>query len=233
MPKRRQRVQHLPFLILHDNVNIPFRIFSQQLDNQSYFDLETAATNRTLQEFRAVDRKEPLTVHEIYALEKAAVPSCIRCNIHHVLQYLTECLEFDFATYSQRNNSMFTPPSPIQQLSYGLEYVSEQHMLPTLHIKESSYDGTDKLIPELLRQLYIFQGQDNNSFEQMDWLVILFRWFHLVMAFANSLTAGHGLMHTFTLLEKKGLNTVQTRGPFHQNLHDAICHVIKAHFCTC
>ncbi|KAH7890498.1 hypothetical protein F5I97DRAFT_1799085, partial [Phlebopus sp. FC_14] len=67
-----------------------------------------------------------------------------------VLQYLTECPKFDFATYPQRNDSMFTPPSPVQQLSYGPEYVSEQHMLLTLHIEESSYDRTDKLISELL-----------------------------------------------------------------------------------
>ncbi|KAF8141804.1 hypothetical protein EV363DRAFT_1443741 [Boletus edulis] len=60
------------------------------------------------------------------------------------------------------------------------------------------------------------------------------------MAFANSLhkqylgtTAGRGLMHAFTLLEKKGLTSVQTHGPFHQNLHDAIYHVAEAHFRTC
>ncbi|KAH7890497.1 hypothetical protein F5I97DRAFT_1933786 [Phlebopus sp. FC_14] len=80
-------------------------------------------------------------------------------------------------------------------------------------------------------ELYRFQGQDNNSFERMNWLVILFEWFHLVMAFANSLhkqylgnTASHGLMHAFTLLEKKGLNT---------NLYDTICYVTEAHFRTC
>ena len=40
-------------------------------------------------------------------------------------------------------------------------------------------------------------------------------------------------MHAFTLLERKGLHTVQTRGPFHQNLHDAIYHVTEAHFRAC
>ena len=32
---------------------------------------------------------------------------------------------------------------------------------------------------------------------------------------------------------RKGLNAVQTRGPFHQHLHDAISHVAEAHFCAC
>ena len=60
------------------------------------------------------------------------------------------------------------------------------------------------------------------------------------MAFANSLhkqylgtTAGQGLMHAFTLLERKGLHTVQTCGPFHQNLYVAIVSVAEAHFRTC
>ncbi|KAH7890098.1 hypothetical protein F5I97DRAFT_1934861 [Phlebopus sp. FC_14] len=87
----------------------------------------------------------------------------------------------------------------------------------------------DQLIAEWMQGLYRFRGQDNNSFEQMDWLVILFGWFHLYLGS----TVDRGLMHTFTLLEKKRLNTVQTRGSFHQNLHDAICHVTEAHFHTC
>ncbi|EGN97847.1 hypothetical protein SERLA73DRAFT_56396 [Serpula lacrymans var. lacrymans S7.3] len=40
-------------------------------------------------------------------------------------------------------------------------------------------------------------------------------------------------MHAFTLLERKGLSFVQTRGPFHQNLHDAITQVAEAHFRAC
>ena len=40
-------------------------------------------------------------------------------------------------------------------------------------------------------------------------------------------------MHVFTILSRKGLGTVQTRGPFHQHLHKAITHVAEAHFRTC
>ena len=61
-----------------------------------------------------------------------------------------------------------------------------------------------------------------------------------MMAFANSLhkqyigtTAGYGLMHAFTLLERKGLTNIQTSGPFHQNLHDSIYHVTEAYFLAC
>ena len=78
------------------------------------------------------------------------------------------------------------------------------------------------------------------SFDQLDWLVMVFSWFHLMMAFANSMhkqypgaNAGRGLMHAFMVLERKGLHTVQTCGPFHQQLHDAIYHVTEAHIHDC
>ena len=84
------------------------------------------------------------------------------------------------------------------------------------------------------------QCEDHNGHNRLDWLVVVFGWFHLLMAFANSLHrqylgsgAGRGLMHTFTILSHKGLGTVQTRGPFHQHLHEAISHVAEAHFRTC
>jgi hypothetical protein len=62
----RDMVQHLPFVVTHDNINIPFRVFSQRINNQSHFDSGTASTlffqpnappeqplcNRTLQEYR-------------------------------------------------------------------------------------------------------------------------------------------------------------------------------------
>jgi len=98
----------------------------------------------------------------------------------------------------------------------------------------------DQLTSAWLQGLFNFHAQDFNSFERLDWLVPTFGWFHLLMAFANSLhmqylgtTAGYGLMHAFTLLERRGLTLVQTCGPFHQNLYDAICHVTEAHFHAC
>ena len=78
------------------------------------------------------------------------------------------------------------------------------------------------------------------SFDRLNWLVVVFGWFHLMMAFANSMhkqylgtNAGHGLMHAFMVLERKGLHTIQTRGPFHQQLHDAIYHVTEARIRDC
>ena len=86
MENVRKLVQTLPFVITHDNVNIPFRVYSQRLDNQSHFDCGTASTvffqpdaplehplcNRTLQDFRAQGRKSPLSITKIYDLAQAA-----------------------------------------------------------------------------------------------------------------------------------------------------------------
>lgn len=79
----------------------------------------------------------------------------------------------------------------------------------------------DQLTVERLRGLFKYRAQDHTSFDRLDWLVVVFGWFHLMMAFANSMhkqylgtNAGRGLMHAFTLLEWKGLHTIQTHGPF-------------------
>ena len=61
-----------------------------------------------------------------------------------------------------------------------------------------------------------------------------------MMAFTNSIhrqylgtNAGCGLMHAFTVPEWKGLHSIQTCGPFHQQLHNAIYHVMEAHIHDC
>ncbi|KAH7925761.1 hypothetical protein BV22DRAFT_1160019 [Leucogyrophana mollusca] len=286
MDKLCEMVRLLPFVISHDNVNIPFRVFTQRVNNQSHFDPRTAATvffqphappepplcNRTLQEYCREGKKTPLSIIEIYNLSQAAAPHQYLRDVHHILQYLVDSPEFEFSTYSQQNHVTFSSPEPVQKLPTGPEYITQQFMLGTVHIDEASYEGNDQLMLEFfrqmqlhtedetkktglhrvipwvgdqltverLRELFKFRAQDHNSYDRLDWIVVLFSWFYLQMAFANSLhkqylgmNAGRGLMQAFTLLERKGLNSVQTRGPFHQNLHDAITHVAEAHFRAC
>ena len=70
----------------------------------------------------------------------------------------------------------------------------------------------------------------------MDFVVLIFGWLHLQMAFANSLhmqylgtSSGRGLKQAFELLERKGLAKVLTWGPFFHNLDEALYHVAEAH----
>jgi len=104
LTKLRDMVQHLPFVITHDNVNIPFRVFTQRIDNQSHFDSGTAATvffqpyappetplcNRTLQEYRRNGRNVPLTIGKIYDLADAATPGQHAHDVYRVLKYLID-----------------------------------------------------------------------------------------------------------------------------------------------
>jgi len=78
----------------------------------------------------------------------------------------------------------------------------------------------DQLTVDRLRGLFKFRAEDENSFERMDFVVLIFGWLHLQMAFANSLhkqylgtSSGRGLKQAFEFLERKGLAKVLTRGP--------------------
>lgn len=81
-----------------------------------------------------------------------------------------------------------------------------------------------------------FRAEDENLFSQMDFAVFVFGWLHLQMMFTNSLhkqylgtNSGCGLEHAFTILNRKGLHTVQTKGVFFHDLDEALQHVAEAH----
>ena len=152
-------------------------------------------------------------------------------------QYVTR--QFMLGTEHLEEASYEGNANVIAAVLHQIKLDTEEEMRKTSIDRVIPWVG-DQLTAAHLRGLFGFHAQDRNSFEQLDWLVVNFGWFHLLMAFANSLhkqylgtIAGQGLMHAFTLLERKGLNAVQTRGPFHQHLHDAISHVAEAHFRAC
>ena len=162
-----QQVHLMPFVILHDNVNIPFHIFSQRLDKQCHFDSGTAATvyfqpnaplehplcNRALQESREEGRKHPITIHNIFQLETKSAAARHACNIHRVLLYFVNSPEFDFQTYADKEHNVFLPLASVKQLPHGPESITKLHILGTAHIEEASYEGNDQLIMEWFKQL--------------------------------------------------------------------------------
>ena len=275
-----------PWFMTHDNVNIPFRTFAQRIDRQHHFDSGTAATVyiqphappipavlfQALQNQRTTGSKTPITFQKIMSLERDAAQRLLPHFRWRILQVLLHAPDFDLATYSGRDDPVFTPPKPTRELPCGHDYTTKQYVLETQDVEEASYDGNlkllgiwheqlglgsraekivtgtdhvgvmggDQLTCGRMRGLFKMRCEDHNGYDRLDWLVVVFGWFHLLMAFANSLHrqylgtgAGRGLMHAFTILSRKGLGTVQTRGPFHQNLHEAISHVAEAHFRTC
>lgn len=98
----------------------------------------------------------------------------------------------------------------------------------------------DQLTAERIRGLYKMRAEDLTSFDRKDYLVPLFGWFHLQMAYANSLhrqylgtAKGRGLQHAYILLKRKGLSKINTKGPFYHNLNEALYHVAEAHMRAC
>ncbi|THV04364.1 hypothetical protein K435DRAFT_961970 [Dendrothele bispora CBS 962.96] len=94
----------------------------------------------------------------------------------------------------------------------------------------------DQLTVDRLRGLFRYRSGDSNSYERLDWMVLSFGWFHLMMAFANSLykqylgtAKGQGLKKAINLLRRKGLANISTQGIFHQTLDDLLHHVAEAH----
>lgn len=274
-------VQTLPWLISHNNVNLPMRIFSQRLHNQSHFFSGCAATvwvlpaaaalpisfNSELQIHRAEGIQEQFSYAKLLNGSPLIHQRIQKQYVHHVLQFLLNSP--DFGDYSKRDDEYFKPPPPVNLLACGPENVVKQHILRTINQEEASYEGNDKAIEELFRQLgmsseeeqqktgkerviawvgdqltvewlhglFRYRYEDFNAFDRMDYMLPVFGWFHLQMAFANSLHKQYlgtaavvgSLQQAFDVLQRKGLQKSETKGPFWHHLHEAIHHVGEAH----
>jgi len=276
-------MQIYPWLISYDNINIPFRVFSQRLDNKDTFSSGVAATVyikrqahalspevcAQLQESRRIGSQNPITFLDIFKLSIQSYSRVKKFIVYHVLRFLLDSPEFQFQTYAHQDSPLLQPPTPVHALPHGPEHVTLQYLLGSINIPEVSYADNERVVEELLRQLglasgtaeeqklalkkilawigdqmtvdrlrglFKFRSRDINSFDRLDWMVLVFGWLHLQMAFANSLhkqylgtAAGRGLMQAFILLKRKGLGSSATKGPFHHDLVEALYHVAEAH----
>jgi hypothetical protein len=90
----------------------------------------------------------------------------------------------------------------------------------------------DQLTVGRLRGLWKYRHEDYNSYDRMDWMIPVFGWFHPVMALANSLHKQYpstsanigGLRQAFDMLNRKGLISQATKGPFWHKLDEAKDH---------
>ena len=95
----------------------------------------------------------------------------------------------------------------------------------------------DQLTVSRIRGLKRFRCMDLNSYDRLEFLKPVFGWFHAQMAIEHSLhsqywgmCAGHGLVHAFELLNRKGLSAPSIQGAFHQNIKEGLTHVATARF---
>ncbi|VDB90426.1 unnamed protein product [Peniophora sp. CBMAI 1063] len=97
----------------------------------------------------------------------------------------------------------------------------------------------DLLPYERLVVISRIRHENINGYERYDWLVPVFGWLHLEIAFGNSLLiqyegtdAVYGLRRAFQLMNRKGLHKVQTKGPFWHHLDEALHHVAESMILT-
>ncbi|KAH9952457.1 hypothetical protein BC827DRAFT_1293535 [Russula dissimulans] len=175
---------------------------------------------------------------------------------HIVLNILIDAPDFGLETYKHKTSSVFTRPRSGYQLHASRDTATRQYMLDLLHIEEASYEGNDKVLGEWFRmtrplvwvgnQLTVghiqglkkFRSMDLNSFDRLEFIVPVFGWFHAQIAMEHSLhslyygtCAGHGLVHMFNLLKRKGLHAPLVQGVYHQNIKEALYHIATAQFC--
>ena len=285
MDEVHQRIKAQPFFISYDNVNVPLRVFSQHLHNQSHFQNGCAGTvwilpsecallpsiNRSLQEARRTTT--PFDLTSLINGNPEAEQRLRAQYIYQILLVLLNSPEFQDYPATHRNHKLLSPPPPVHELPIGEDARNLQYMLETAPIEEASYDGNDKVIAEWFRQLrldseleqkrtgldrilvccgdqltmdrlrglYKFRSEDFNSFDRMDYIVLSPGWFHLIMAFASSLYKQYygasnsvgQLRHAFDLLHKRKMSSPASKGPFWNDLDEAIRHISEAHFRAC
>ena len=115
-----ENIQKYPWYGTHDNINLPFRVHEQRLNNQSHFDSGTAATILFLKD-PAVIRPDAhafrrhiaatntrITFKDILKLDQKAGPNISARLTSHVLSFLTGAPAFDFKN-CVRHNCFWTP----------------------------------------------------------------------------------------------------------------------------
>ncbi|KAJ2921425.1 hypothetical protein H1R20_g15670, partial [Candolleomyces eurysporus] len=167
MKEVAERMEKFPWVISYDNVNIPFRVFSQRLDNQGDLGHGTAAMvyikrdapqpsnslNKMLKEQRAQGIKDPLTEVDIFDLEQASASRIDEQMKYTVLRMLLDSPEFDLKSYEDRKSDFLKAPPPIDPLPTGPDHTTLQFLLGTVDIPEVSYEDSSRLVNEWLGQL--------------------------------------------------------------------------------
>lgn len=153
---------------------------------------------------------------------------------------------------SRKSNVRMLPTVKINEGSHsGMDDVFTE-FIKTLEIK-SSEERMERLAREdvvgvvgdglsymLALGNYKVHAEDANGVERQDFALHSFGILHTLMAVANSLHSqyygtptGHGLCRDFQILQRKGLATQKTKGPFFNQLNEAIHHILSAHLLDC
>lgn len=159
----RLAISESPHFGSHDNLNIPLRVFSQRLFNKNHFINASAATIWVLpreafdflpsnirdlvQEQRREGAKTQFALTEIYEPPVDLTSRRRAQDKHRILRFLLESPAF--SEYKHRNDPLLAAPPPTDLLPCGRGCVVTEHILETVEVDESSYEGTDQLCTKI------------------------------------------------------------------------------------
>ncbi|KAJ8489593.1 hypothetical protein ONZ45_g13520 [Pleurotus djamor] len=164
MEEVRQIVHKRGWVISHDNVNFPLRVFSQRMHNKDHFVSATAATLwvlpssaetltpeevHSLREHMAANSSEAFSNEWLFLGDSIVNDRIEQRHVHHFLRILLDSPAF--VDYPHHDDSAFDPPPPLNPLP--LNEPIGQFILKTQEMEEASYGGTMKVIEEFLSQL--------------------------------------------------------------------------------
>lgn len=164
--ERNARIQTELFNAMHDNMNRDVKVYQARLDNQPTFESGTAGTICIINDPAAVSpdpmafrekwiqgARNPIRAIDILKLDAAAALRIRQRGTYFVLKALVETPAFKFKTYEHRNDAIFARPPPVYQLPVGPQHRTEQYMLNTAKIDESTTEGNAKVLKEWFKQV--------------------------------------------------------------------------------
>jgi hypothetical protein len=115
-----RNIARYPWFGIHNNVNIPFCIYQQHLDNQSHFDSGTAGTIIVINDRACIPPnftdlklslvkgyKNHITCCDILELDLNTSQRLDTLAIYTVLTFLIDAPEFGFDSYRHKNSTIF------------------------------------------------------------------------------------------------------------------------------
>ncbi|KIO15699.1 hypothetical protein M407DRAFT_47901, partial [Tulasnella calospora MUT 4182] len=159
MEKIRTFISNFPFFVTADNVNVPFRVFTQRIQNKSSFQSGTAATVYPIsnvelfdgKQFRATSRTAgDLEYEDLIDIEGGRRIHAQK--VHHILRFLLDSPYFQ--EYAHRDHEAFDPPPPVRLIPAAYGKPTEMWPLQTMHIDQASLEGNSQWMDDVFgRQL--------------------------------------------------------------------------------
>ncbi|KAG8730519.1 hypothetical protein FRC10_002624, partial [Ceratobasidium sp. 414] len=161
-----------PFVMVHDNIRIPFPVLSQRGDHQSTTDNGTSISVIFLpedaftlfhappgyKELRTTLRLQRIagTAPRLSALDfddDSRKKRLRTRRIHHVIDVIRSLVALSGASTKLFDHEVLQRPAGTHTLPHGKENRTEMTMLKTVNIDETSYGGNDQVVLNAISQL--------------------------------------------------------------------------------